>query len=458
MLKIGDFSKLANVTVKALRHYDELGLLKPAWIDRYTSYRYYALDQLPRLNRILALKDLGLSLEQVQRILNNDLSAEELRGMLHLKQAELRQQLVVEQMRLARVAARLRQIEQEGAQGAASAARDGVVLRPVEPLLVAYTHLVVPCLEQLAERRAAAQKGVEDWLARQNITPPGPWLMIYTHSEFLEQNIPLEVAVGLAELPRGPLPANGQVLVRRLSRLDEAIIYTHIGALEDLPGVYTTLYHWAERNGYRVCGPAREVHWTDAGVSAPEEWELTPTRTKTVNIAAEVQLPVEAYLFYNQSKEFKMEPKIIEHDPFLVAGTIYEGANQNQEIPAMWQNEFLPRIHEIKRLDNYVSYGICEMDPDLPEGEFRYMAGVEVTQPEDAPTDMRTMMVPGGKYAVFQHTGAMETLSKTYEYIYQSWLPQSGYKRSTRPDLEVYGQEFHGFKPDSVLYLWVPIE
>ena len=66
MLKIGDFSKLAQVSVKTLRHYGKLGLLTPAWIDRFTSYRYYTLDQLRRLNRILALKDLGFSLEQVR--------------------------------------------------------------------------------------------------------------------------------------------------------------------------------------------------------------------------------------------------------------------------------------------------------------------------------------------------------------------------------------------------------
>jgi DNA-binding transcriptional MerR regulator len=114
MLKIGDFSKLAQVSVKTLRYYGRLGLLKPAWIDRFTGYRYYALDQLPRLNRILALKGLGFSLEQVQRLLRDDLSAAELRGMMRMKHAELERQVQTEQSRLARVEARLRQIELEG--------------------------------------------------------------------------------------------------------------------------------------------------------------------------------------------------------------------------------------------------------------------------------------------------------------------------------------------------------
>jgi len=113
MFKIGEFSKLSQVPVKTLRYYDEIGLLKPAKVDRFTGYRYYSADQLPRLNRILALKDLGLSLAQIARLLNDDLPPAQIRGMLRLKQAELQQQVQEEQARLARVEWRLRQIERD---------------------------------------------------------------------------------------------------------------------------------------------------------------------------------------------------------------------------------------------------------------------------------------------------------------------------------------------------------
>ena len=59
MLKIGEFSKLSRVSVRMLRHYDEIGLLKPAEIDHFTDYRYYREDQLPIAGRIAALKDMG---------------------------------------------------------------------------------------------------------------------------------------------------------------------------------------------------------------------------------------------------------------------------------------------------------------------------------------------------------------------------------------------------------------
>ena len=93
MFRIGDFSRLSQVPVTALRFYDDMGLFKPAQVDRFTGYRYYTLEQLPRLNRILALRDLGLSLEQIAELLDEAVPAEQIRGMLRLKQAELQQHI-----------------------------------------------------------------------------------------------------------------------------------------------------------------------------------------------------------------------------------------------------------------------------------------------------------------------------------------------------------------------------
>src|SRR5512138_3101742 len=113
MIKIGDFARLGQVSIVTLRHYDEIGLLKPAQVDRFTGYRYYSLDQLPRLNRILALKDLGFSLEETARLLDDALSPAQMRALLRTKQVQLQQRVAEEQARLVRVEARLRQIEQE---------------------------------------------------------------------------------------------------------------------------------------------------------------------------------------------------------------------------------------------------------------------------------------------------------------------------------------------------------
>jgi DNA-binding transcriptional MerR regulator len=113
VLKIGDFSRLSQVTVNTLRHYDQIGLLKPAEIDRFTGYRYYTLEQLPEIHRIMVLKELGLSLDQIIKVMIDSPTPDQLRGMLMLKQAELQQHIDQEMTRLARVKFHLRQIEME---------------------------------------------------------------------------------------------------------------------------------------------------------------------------------------------------------------------------------------------------------------------------------------------------------------------------------------------------------
>src|ERR671911_3226667 len=99
MLKIGDFSRLGQVSVDTLRHYDALGLLEPTEVDPSTGYRYYSARQLGSLNRILALKEVGFSLEEIARILQEKLTNEELRGMLKAQLLRAEQEVMTARVR-----------------------------------------------------------------------------------------------------------------------------------------------------------------------------------------------------------------------------------------------------------------------------------------------------------------------------------------------------------------------
>src|SRR5256885_17212037 len=101
MFSIGDFARLGRVSVRMLRHYDAIGLLRPAAVDAASGYRFYQADQLRRLNRVVALKDLGFTLEQVRAILDDRVNADQLRGMLRLRRAQLEAQLAPDAGRLA---------------------------------------------------------------------------------------------------------------------------------------------------------------------------------------------------------------------------------------------------------------------------------------------------------------------------------------------------------------------
>jgi len=131
MFTIGEFSRLGTISVRMLRHYDAIGLLRPASVDAATGYRFYRASQLAELNRIIALKDLGFTLQQVQAILAEQVSAAELRGMLKLRRAEIFDRIEAETTRLARVEARLLSIEDE-----ARVPVDGVVIKHLAPVRV----------------------------------------------------------------------------------------------------------------------------------------------------------------------------------------------------------------------------------------------------------------------------------------------------------------------------------
>ena len=145
MLKIGEFSRLSQVTIKTLHHYDELGLIKPAHIDPVTNYRFYTVEQLSHLHRIIALKELGLSLEQIGIMLDEEMPTEQIRGMLKLKQAEIQQSVRDAQRQLALVEFRLKMIEAE-----VSFPDLDVVLKKLEPMRV---------LSFFAKTKAAAEDG-----------------------------------------------------------------------------------------------------------------------------------------------------------------------------------------------------------------------------------------------------------------------------------------------------------
>ena len=107
MFSTGEFSKLSRVSKRLLQYYDEIGLFKPAHVDTFTKYRYYSARQLPLLNRILALKDLGFNLDEIQRMIADRVSDEEIRGMLLLKKSVREKVIEEEQQRLRRIEARL---------------------------------------------------------------------------------------------------------------------------------------------------------------------------------------------------------------------------------------------------------------------------------------------------------------------------------------------------------------
>lgn len=253
MFKIGDFSKLTQVPVSALRYYDELGLLKPTQIDRFTGYRYYSFDQLPRLNRILALKDLGLSLEQIAQVLDENLTPEQLRGMFRLKQAELQQRVREEQKRLARVEARLRQIEMEDKMPDYD-----VILKSLPAQHVMTLRETIPTFDHVG----AVWNETMQSLQMAGATMIAPPFCLYYDEVFTAADMDIEFAFPVAATSPSiiDLPGGRQMNTRDLPTIQQAACAIHKGDYSGLNNAYTAIGRWIEANGYRVVGPPREVY------------------------------------------------------------------------------------------------------------------------------------------------------------------------------------------------------
>jgi DNA-binding transcriptional MerR regulator len=187
-MQIGDFSKLSFVTVKALRYYDEIGLLKPERVDEFTGYRYYSAAQLPRLSRILALKNMGLSLEEIAQLLREDVPVTSILDLLHTKQSEIKGRLDLEMERLNRVEEWLKQTETEGKMPDYE-----VVIKKVKPQKVLSVRRVLPNFGHLSELFSA----IGPYLGQVHAPVKGPPFAIFHDKEFKEADADVEVGFPL---------------------------------------------------------------------------------------------------------------------------------------------------------------------------------------------------------------------------------------------------------------------
>jgi DNA-binding transcriptional MerR regulator len=269
MFSIGDFAQAGQVSVRMLRHYDRIGLLRPARVDPHSGYRYYEAAQLRRLNRLTVLKDLGFSLDTVRTILDDEVDAPQLRGMLLLRRAELAQRITADEHRLRRVEARLRTIESEGQMSSKD-----VVVKTVEPVVVAELSGVSPSddpsdvgpvVQGLYDRLTAA-------MVDQQIGFAGPGIAYYR-----PLGDGLEVHAGCQVMPGSV--ATGEVAIVQLPGIARAATLLHVGVMDEIIAGYAALGTWIEEHGFRTDGTAREVYLATHPLPQ-QEWQT------------EIQMPI----------------------------------------------------------------------------------------------------------------------------------------------------------------------
>ncbi|MCR8843621.1 MerR family transcriptional regulator [Paenibacillus sp. SC116] len=269
MFKISEFSKISQVSIKTLRYYDQLNLLKPTHTDKYTGYRYYTADQMFQLNRILAYKELGFSLEQIRQMMGEQVPIEQVRGMFRLKQTEIQSILDKEQARLDRIKERLCCLEREGENQTSH----DVILKEMEPqLVISYR------LKTSYRRIPELFKQLDDYLGKLGLSSSSK-IVLWHGCENSEDEIDIEVARPLThEIPSSPL-----FMVKRLPEIPTMATLTHICRTASSCTASTELALWIERNGYQIKEnePRREICLPHEKLGDPETY------------VAEVQIAVE---------------------------------------------------------------------------------------------------------------------------------------------------------------------
>jgi DNA-binding transcriptional MerR regulator len=252
MLKIRDFAKLAEVSVTTLRYYDEIGLLKPIHVDPETGYRFYTMDQLPYLHRILAFKELGLGLTQIVEILHEGITPDGLQGMLRLRQAQLQQHIQAEQEQLVRIEARLRSLEQSSSLPVYE-----VVLKAVKPISGVSMRLTATDLA----RHVHWADMIDDLLKRYRVKPIDPLLVL--HPEGGDEQVfgPVEIVAPVDEKSIDALVtrSEGQLTRCELPAFPQMASTLHHGSPAMAFSAYQALGTWMEHNDYTITGPRRKI-------------------------------------------------------------------------------------------------------------------------------------------------------------------------------------------------------
>lgn len=261
MLKIGDFSKLTRISVRMLRHYDDLGLLTPKSTDDFTGYRYYAEDQLPVAGRIAALRDMGFSLVSIGKILKSYDNPQALAEFLSVKQAEMQVEAEEASRRLLLLGTAINRLRKDE-----TAMNYNVTLKTLPERYVASVRKTIPTYEQ---------EGMLWGILMQETAPlkmqdgdPCYTLAIFHDSEYKESDVDVEVQKSV----KGSYKNTENVVFKTEPAVEIASV-TCKGSYEQMNAVNEAVANWVQDNGFFFTGLAFNIyHVSPHETQNPDEY------------------------------------------------------------------------------------------------------------------------------------------------------------------------------------------
>lgn len=268
MYKIGAFAKLCQLSVQTLRYYERLGLIEPEHTDPFTSYRYYAIKQLEQVNRIQALKELGLSLDQIRELMHEQITTKQIEAMLKVKYREIQQLIEAEIDRLQHIEFHLHLLEQESKM-----IQQDMNIQSIEATRILSYKTTFPADEAGREFFKKARQAV----VKAKIPLIHNYVVVLNEHEYERRLEDLEIAFLVEDDFDGTLDVDGaEFTVRTVPAVENALTLMHKGKFEGEQGMQESVrlaFMWMAQNGYKPESPVR-VSYLALAPDVPEEEQL----------------------------------------------------------------------------------------------------------------------------------------------------------------------------------------
>ncbi len=268
MFRIGEFSKLCGLSIDTLYHYDKMRILEPARVDSSTGYRYYEASQLVMVNKIMALKDANFSLEEIAAVLNRNLSLSSLIGLLESKSLMLEEELNKELNRLERLRTNIFLIKNGGIPQ-----MNEITIKSVEAIKIASLRRSFHSSkfdEELTDMWEKVNVHIDKMGGKRTI----PCMMLY-HRAWSDLDSTSTLEVEVVEPITKSIPESAEIKVYELPAVEKMVCLVHKGPFTTISGAYEALYDWIRQNGYKMCGPLREIYHKGEWITDDAEEYIT---------------------------------------------------------------------------------------------------------------------------------------------------------------------------------------
>jgi len=247
MLKIGDFSKITRVSVRMLRHYDEIGLLNPQDVDKFTGYRFYSADQIPKVNRIQVLKEMGFSLPEICGFMGKEMDSKQVLSLLNNRKREISSAIEKENERLLRVQTLIKFIDKE-----LIFMKYEVALKNIPALKVLSLRRIIPAYNA----EGVLWEELQKFAGKTNLKCEMPCYAIYHDQGYKESDVDVEVTMCI----NNTVEETERIKIRELEAVPAMAVIMHQGPFEEMTAAYNALGLWLESNCYEMNGPTRAIY------------------------------------------------------------------------------------------------------------------------------------------------------------------------------------------------------